>query len=109
MATTIGITLNVLAIVFVYRWRAGSLPLGGVVKGLLRGLLFGAIGGVGARGALWLLSGMLERETFLGAVLELTAGSVAFGILAGGAMWLMRPPEIEVVMEKVRRKLKRGA
>jgi putative peptidoglycan lipid II flippase len=109
MATTIGITLNVLAIVFVYRWRAGLLPLGGVLRGLLRGLLFGALGGVAAKGTLWMLTGMLDRATFMGAALELVAGSVAFGVLAGGAMWLMRPPEIEVVMEKVRRKLKRGA
>lgn len=108
MATSIGITLNVLAIVFTYRWRAGSLPLTGVLESLGRGLGFGLLGAVGARGALWLLAGVLDRTTFMGASLELMAGSIAFGLLAGAAMWSMRPPELEVVLEKVRRKLRRG-
>ncbi len=105
LATTIGITLNVVAIIAVYRWRAGALPLAPIVRGGLRGAAIAAAGGGAAWGVSSAIEGVFSRSVWWQAGVEVAILSVTFGVAALIVAALVRPPELMVVWEKVRRRL----
>jgi putative peptidoglycan lipid II flippase len=101
-ATSIGITLNAVATVLVYRFRVGALPLDVVGGGLGRGLIFGAACGGAAWGVRELLTPRLAITDTLQNAGLLGAMAVAFFGTAALLAALIRPPEIEVVLERIK-------
>jgi putative peptidoglycan lipid II flippase len=101
-STSIGITLNAVATVFVYRYRVGTLPLDVVGGGLGRGLLFAVACGGAAWGVRHLLTPYLSISNTLQNVGLLAAMGVAFFATAALLAAVMRPPEVEVVLERIK-------
>jgi putative peptidoglycan lipid II flippase len=101
-ATSIGISLNALTTVIVYRLRVGTLPLDVVGSGLGRGLLFALSCGGAAWGVRQLLSPYLSIAEPLQNVGLLGAMAAAF--FGAGALLtvVVRPPEVEVVLERIK-------
>ena len=106
-ASATGISINALATVLVYRWRKGHLPLAPIVKGALRGLIFAAVCGAAAWGVHQWLGSMLEVAVLLENALLLLAMATAFFGAGGLLAVFFRPPELERVLARVRKKLKR--
>ncbi len=104
-ATSVGITLNAIATLVVYRWRAGALPLGPIAAGLGRGLLHGLVAGLAAGGVYWLWS----PESLAMGIVELVGLNLAMGAAFFAALglttWWLSPPEMEVVWDRIKRKL----
>ena len=114
LATSLSITLNVVAIVLVYRWRAGALPLKPLLDALARGALGAApsaLAAWGAGAALRSLFGIDDLGELAQAAALLGTQALVFVAVAALYMWLFKPPQSEVFLSKVRRKLKalRGA
>lgn len=107
LASTLGMTLNAIATVVVYRWRKGALPLIPIGLGLLRGSAIGALAG----GAGWWIARLTLEHFGLGSLFEsavafaASAGTFAAVVVIAGA--LMQPPELEFVFRKIRSKLSR--
>ncbi len=110
-ATSVSITLNVAAIITVYRWRAGELPLAPLTGAAARALL-GALPATaiawGAGYALQTWGALQVSGAFWEAGAILVAQSVVFGAVMLGYFMVAKPEESEVVMEKVGRKLLGG-
>lgn len=106
MATTIGMTLNALGTIVVYRARGGILPLKPIVAGSLRGLAFAVACGAPTFAAIWLLGG--HFSPFWQPLVELALGGTVFGLIAIAITLATRPEELEVVVGKILRKLKRA-
>ncbi len=107
IASTIGMSMNAIATVLVYRWRKGSLPLTPIVSGLVRGTLLGALSG----GAAWwvsrLTSDALGLDSFVGAALSFAASAATFGVIVLVAGFVTSPPELEFAFSRIRSKLER--
>lgn len=105
--TSIGISLNALATVLVYRWRTGALPLGPIAAGLGRGAIFAAAAGAAAWGVRHLASPHVTLDAPLETFGMLCAMGVAFfgAIVAVGFVW--RPPEYEAVASRIMARLRR--
>ncbi len=101
--TSIGISLNALVTLVVYRYQTNELPLAPIGLGLVRGLLFAIVATLAAQmvrmGANRIWSINLDH---LGHAIPLLAsmGAAFFGA-AGLLSLIYRPPEIETVREKV--------
>lgn len=104
-ATSIGIFLNAIATVGVYRWRAGELPLRPILAGGARGLFHGTLAALAA----WAVYRRLAPD-------DLDAGFlVLFGLLSamGAAFFtvlaistnIFSTPEMDVVYRRLRKKL----
>ncbi len=104
-ATSIGITLNAVATIFVYRWRKGELPLTPVLAGCARGLLHGALAGAAAYAVYLLLRPDDLDAGFLALTLLLTAMATAFFAVFAATTTLLKPPEMDVVWQKIRRRI----
>jgi putative peptidoglycan lipid II flippase len=104
LATSIGISLNALTTVIVYRLRTGALPLKSVAAGLSRGLLYAVACGGAAWGVRRLLTPYLDIANTLENIALLGAMAVAF--FGAGALLtvFLRPPEVEVVLKRVLQK-----
>lgn len=108
LSTSVSITLNVTAIMAVYRWRAGELPLRPLIASSGRALA----GVVPSALAAWSVGWGMHTWTTLSltgafweALVLLVVQSGAFGVVMLGYFMVARPPESEVVMGKVSRKL----
>lgn len=112
LATSVSITMNVMAIIGVYKWRGGMLPLGPLGGAIFRGgagavLAFGAAYGVGV--LMERVVGLDHFERMWEALVVLSTQGVCFVAVMLAYFLVVRPRESEVVMAKVRRKLlKRG-
>lgn len=104
-STTIGMTASAIATVLVFRARGGVLPVGPVLAGLGRGLLFALACGLPAWGVVRGMEGRLDGlwQSFA----ELAAGGGVFGAAAVVLAVTWRPAELEVVVGKLMRRLKR--
>ena len=110
LATSISMTLNVVAVVLTYRWRSGGeLPLGPLTGAIGRGAV-----GATACVAVSLGAGYVLRELFgVGEALTVTWQALTLCGVEGGIFvavmlayfWFASPPESEVVMSKIRRKV----
>ena len=109
-ATSIGITLNAVGTITVYRIQTGELPALRILKGIARGILFGAVCGLAGWGVERAAHANLAvnlDNTFHALGLGVTMGIAFFA--AGGLLALVyRPPELETVLEKVRARLPGG-
>jgi putative peptidoglycan lipid II flippase len=106
-ATSIGISLNALATVLVYRFYTDELPLAPIGLGLARGALFGGVAALAAEGVRWFAGWQWAIDLdFLGHAIPLLAamGAAFFGA-AGLLALVYRPPEIETVWSKVADKI----
>ncbi len=107
LATSIGMTINAIATIVVYRLRTGTLPLRPIIAALVRGLLFAAAGA----GAAWATKFGLQQAMDIHDVwthaLVLVAQGAAFlvALVLVGALY--QPPELRVVTDNVARKAKR--
>lgn len=103
-ATSIGITLNALITVLMYRKRTGALPLSTIGAGLGRGAIFAAACGLAAWGVRVWLSPYLD----IGVVWQNLAllGAMALAFFGAGAVLtaIMRPPEVAVVTDRLKRR-----
>jgi putative peptidoglycan lipid II flippase len=104
-ASAIGITINALATVLVYRWRKGDLPLLPIAKGLGRGVVFAVVCAAAAWGVRRWLGPMLEVTVLWENAVLLAAMATAFFGAGGLVAIFFRPPELERVLARVRRKL----
>ena len=104
-ATSLGITVNALATIAVYRWRAGTLPLRPILMGSLRGVLHAVPAGVAAY-ALYLWLGPEQLDVGFWPLVGLLSvmGLGFFGTLAATTS-LMEPPEMDVIWDRVKRKV----
>lgn len=107
-ASATGISINALATVLVYRWRKGNLPLAPIGKGLGRGLVFAVACGSAAWGTHEALASMLNVANLGENALLLAAMAAAFFGAGGLVAVFFRPPELERVLARVRKKLRRG-
>lgn len=108
LATSVSITLNVVAIMGVYRWRAGELPLGPVAASMGRalvGMVPSALSALGVGWALGRWTSLSVTGELWEALVLLVAQAGAFCVVMLGYFVAARPPESEVVMSKVSRKL----
>lgn len=106
LSTTIGMSVNAVATVVVFRSRGGMLPIAPVGVGALRGLVFAALCGVPA----YLTAGALQDLELTGLVHNLVVlggGAGVFAVIAVLLAAIWRPDELEVVVAKILRKLKR--
>jgi len=102
-ATSIGITMNAVATLGVYRYWTGELPFIPILKGLGRGLLFALFCGLGgwavrlATRRLWPLSLKADLQALLLGTL------MGLGFLAGGALLaaIYRPPELRNALARI--------
>ncbi|MGM0557570.1 MAG: murein biosynthesis integral membrane protein MurJ [Myxococcota bacterium] len=106
-ASATGISINALATLLVYRWRKGNLPLLPIAKGLGRGLVFAVACGAAAWGVQSWLDPMLEVTVLWENTVLLAAMATAFFGAGGIVAVFFRPPELERVLARVRKKLKR--
>ncbi|RAL20220.1 murein biosynthesis integral membrane protein MurJ [Lujinxingia litoralis] len=108
-ATSLGMTLNALVTLGYYRLRVGRLPLMPIARGTLRGALHGAWAAGAAYGVFYLAGHAPADLGLMGLVVLLIAmGTAFFGALALSG-WLFNPPELDVVLERVKRRLRRSA
>ena len=104
-ATSIGIFMNAIATIWVYRWRAGELPLRPILAGAARGLLHGLLAGLAAWAVYLLLRpDDLDAGFFPLLGLLIAMGSAFFLVLAISTA-LIDTPEMEVVWRRVRAKV----
>ncbi len=103
-ATSIGITLNAVATVLVYRFRTGTLPLDTVGAGLGRGAIFAVACGAAAWGVRVWLEPYLHIARPLENIGLLAAMGVAFFGVGALLAAVMRPPEVEVVTARLKRR-----
>ena len=104
-ATSVGIGLNAVATIAVYRWRAGTLPLRPIIAGTLRGTLHAIPAGSGAWGIyLWLRPEQLDVGFFPLLGLLTAMGLVFFATLAITTS-VFQPPEMDVIWNRVRNKI----
>lgn len=104
-ATSIGIFLNAIATVAVYRWRAGELPLAPIFAGTARGALHGTLAGAAAWGVyIWLRPENLDAG-FVSLLGLLAAMGTAFFAILAISTSLLNTPEMEVVWRRVRKKM----
>ena len=110
LATSVSMSLNVAAVVATYRWRSGGElplgPLGGAIGRGLLGVALCVVASVGVGFVLREVLGVGDDLTVTWEALTLCAaqGGV-FGLGMLGYFWFASPPESEVVMAKIRRKL----
>ncbi len=104
-ATSVGIFLNAVATIAVYRWRAGTLPVGPIVAGTLRGSVHGALAG----GVAWAVYLTFRPERldagFVPLLLLVTAMGIAFFAVLALTTTLLKPPEMDVIWDRLRDKL----
>lgn len=105
-ATSVGITMNVVGTVVVYRRKSGYLPLRGVVVSFVRALVFAVLCAAAGYGSKLLALNWLNVEKFWEAFGVLVSASAGFGGVALVLFVLARPPEVEVFVGKVMRKLR---
>lgn len=104
-ATSIGITLNAVATIIVYRWRAGKLPIAPILAGLGRGVLHAIPAGGAAWGIYaWLAPPELDVG-FLALLGLLVAMGTAFFVTLAVTTRLFSPPEMDVVWDRIRDKV----
>lgn len=105
-ATTVGISLNAIATILVYKMKMGVLPLKPVSRSILRASVFMLVCGGGSSTVSWLFEQHMQMTQFTQALLALFVSSITFALLAMPLLWWMKPPEFEVVREKFVRKLR---
>lgn len=108
MATSVGISINAFVTLIVYAKRYGHLDFAMMGKGAQRGIGFALVCGgttaaVGWYGQRWLP--LTSTWTSIGL---LCACAVVYLGCFGAMVWLFHPPELDVVMDRVKRKLKRN-
>ncbi len=105
-ATSIGMSVNAIATLVVFRIQGGGLPVLPVVLGSLRGLAFAVACGLPAHAVVYNLREW-AKVGFTEQLVTLSAGAGAFGFVALLLILAFRPQELEVVVGKIMRKLKR--
>lgn len=102
-ATSIGITLNTIATVGVYRKWSGHLPLAPIGRGLVRGLVYALVCGLGGWGTRLLVQSTwpLRLEADLQALL--LGVLMGLGFFGAGALLALvyRPPELDSALERI--------
>lgn len=107
LATTIGISLNALATLLVYRYHTGTLPLRPIGAGMVRGTVFALACGLAAWGVRLGLEPWLDiQRPGQNILLLVLMGAAFFAAAALLTVW-MRPPEADVVLTRLRRRLAR--
>lgn len=107
-STTIGITLNALATLGVYRVQVGALPLRPIAAGILRGALFGVACGAAAWGTRQLLAPYLDFRVPVENIALLIAMGAAFFAVGALMVALINPPELGAILGRLRRRFSRG-
>ncbi|TXD38795.1 murein biosynthesis integral membrane protein MurJ [Lujinxingia vulgaris] len=107
MATSAGMTLNALVTIGYYRWKVGHLPLGPIIRGTLRGTLHGAWAAAAAYGVFRLWDTPAADLQLAGLAGMLATMGTAFFAALGLSAWLLAPPELDVILDRVKRRLKR--
>lgn len=107
IATTAGITLNAVATVWVYRWRAGTLPLRPILAGCARGGVIATASGLAAYVVRRILSPYFDIAVTSENLSLLVMMGVAFFGVAALLILAMRPPEAEVILGQIRRRFRR--
>ena len=105
-STTIGMSVNAVATLVVFRTRGGHLPIAPIATGAFRGLAFALACGVPAWFAARFAAG-IEPADMVSQLLALVAGGGVFGVIAATLVVVVRPEELEVVVGKIARRLKR--
>ena len=104
-ATSVGITLNALATIAVYRWRVGTLPILPIVAGTLRGSLHGAFAGLAAWGIYVAFRPERLDAGFVPLLLLVSAMGIAFFAVLALTTVALKPPEMDVIWNRLRKKL----
>lgn len=111
IASAVGITLNAAATIAVYRWRAGALALTPIVESALRALAIATTGAAAAwttRHALAPhLPALITGPTLLWRLAALITLSAAYGLGAAATTFALLPPELDVLWQRIARKLRR--
>lgn len=104
-ATSVGISLNALATIIVYRWRAGTLPLRPIFAGCGRGILHGAPAGLAAWGVLYLWAPPQFDMGFLPLLGLLSLMGLAFFLVLGATTSMLKPPEMDIIWRRLQKRL----
>jgi putative peptidoglycan lipid II flippase len=108
IATTIGITVNTIATIVVYRMKKGVLPIRPMLAGLVRGVLYGLVTGGAAYGVYALVRPHVNLEAMVENLVLLVVMGIVYGGVLAAMIALFRPPELEMVVNKLRRRLRRS-
>lgn len=102
-ATSIGITMNAVATLAIYRYWTGYLPFAPILKGLGRGLVFAVVCGLGGWGVRLAVQRTwpLDLTADLQALLLGTLMGVGFFAAGGLLASLYRPPALRNALERV--------
>lgn len=107
LASSLGMTVNAVVTIGVYRIRTGELPLRPIFGGLWRGLAIAAVCGIAASGAAAAYRGVVTPSdfwTYLGLfAAQATGFAVVLGILA--VVW--GPKELEFAVDRIRARVRR--
>ncbi len=106
-ATSLGISINVAVTAVVYRMRGRTLPLGPIGAGLGRGLIFAVSCGTAAWGLGQWLDAPLAAWGLPGRMVMLVAMGLVFGLVMMVLAALMRPPELDFIISRLRARLRR--
>ncbi len=108
-ATSLGITINVVVTAIVYRRRGRTLPLRPIGDGLWRGSVLAVSAGLSAWGVGYAVSPFLENYGRIGELAELVAMGIVFGGVIGLLALMIRPPELEFIVKRVRNRIFRSS
>lgn len=101
LASSIGMTVNAITTITVYRLRTGDLPLKPVLGGLMRGVLVAATCGALAFGASQLFRMFITPHDFWTHLGLLCTQGAAFSLGLGIIIVVWRPPELAFVVDRV--------
>ena len=107
VASSVGMTINAVATIAVYRWRTRSLPLAPILGGVARGTMIAAACGGAGYAAATLLGNWLAPDDFLSNLALLLAQGAAFTVTLVLIAAVGRPAELEFVSARLRSRLRR--
>lgn len=107
LASSLGMTVNALVTILVYRWRTGELPLGPVAGAVWRGSVVAAgCAAVGYAATLGFRAWITPVDFWSHLGLFLTQAA-AFGATLGAFVLIWNPPELAFAVDRLRARLLR--
>lgn len=107
LATSVGMTLNAIATIGTYRIKTRELPLRPLLAALGRGVGIAAVCGAAAFFAGREYADAVRPDDFAGYMGLFVIQGIAYAIPLALAAWFVSPPELDFVVKRLKRRLKR--
>ena len=107
IASSVGITINAIVTLVVYARRYGHIQFTPMLKSLGRALAVAAVAGGATATTAYFGQPWFDIEVVWQSGVLLSLCAVVYLVCFGGAVLLLKPQEMDVVMDRIRAKLKR--